>query len=422
MLSDSTILQIIEDWRIKTKEKLLPRSALNKILLDSSKKEIIDLIGIRRCGKSSTLFLLIQALNLQDEDFIYINFEDPSFINNYSEDLLERIWNVYMIHYDPKNKPYLFFDEIQYVQGWEQWVRKYNELGKAHIFVTGSSSVLLSREFGSKLTGRHKSHIITPLCFREFLLFINVKVPENMIDATKNKLMYQKALNDYLEFGGFPQIVLNKDFELLKNYFEDIIYKDIVVRHSIRDVNGLRALAKYCLTNTGTKMSYNSIKKALGISIDSVQAYMSYLEEAFMIFQIPLFSYSIKKQEYNPKKIYAADTGLRNSVCFSHSKDQGKLAETLVFLELKKHTQELFYWQGKQEIDFVYKKEKITAINVSFTNNLPEREILGLEEFEKEFKGKINKILITKDLEKVENNILFIPLWKFLLFPEKYLK
>jgi uncharacterized protein len=423
MLNEQTIITIIEDWRKKTKEQLLYRFELENLIKGISKKEIIDILGVRRCGKSSIIFLLIQKLKLEDSDYIYINFEDPMFINYYSIDLLEQIWNTYITNYSPKKKPFVFFDEIQYIKGWEQWVRKYNELNKANIIVTGSSSELLGKELGTKLTGRHKSYIINPLSFEEFIIFNNQKLPNNNIDALKNKTIFQKLLKNYINMGGFPQIVLTKDMDLLKNYFEDMIYKDIVVRHSIRDVNKLRMLAKYCFTNISSKFSNNSLKKTLGMSIDSIQSYISYLKESFLIYDVPLFSYSLKKQEYNPKKIYSIDTGLRNSVCFMNSKDIGKLTENIVFLQLKKYFNDIFYFQGKNEVDFICKTNKLFAINVTFTDNISDREIKGLVEFKENYKSKIKKlIIITKDFEDEKDGINYIPLWKFLLFTKNYIK
>ncbi len=417
MILEQQILEVIENWRKKVKQELKPRE-ISKQIIKNISKEIIDLVGVRRSGKSSLLFLIIRELGLEDDGYIYINFEDPAFIGNYNVELLELIWKTYQLHFNPKKKPYLFLDEIQNIPQWEQWVRKMRDLELAHIFVTGSSSQLLSREFGTKLTGRHISFRIYPLTFKEFLIFDDFKIPESDADFIRNKIKILKKFNFYFSIGGFPQIILSKNEEQLKDYFEDILYKDIVIRHGIRDVNLLRRLAVFCLTNVGKKISLNSIKKQLDMSIDSVKSYLSYLDEAFLIFQLNFFSYSLKKQEIRNKKIYCIDNGIRNAVSFKFSQDQGRLAENLVYMDLKKKGKDIFYWEDKNEVDFVvkHKDNTLSAINVSYTNDIDDREIRGLVEFKKKFKSKTKElIIITKDISKKEKGIDFIPLWKWVL-------
>ncbi len=417
MLSEEQILEIIEIWRKKINLSLKDRLLVPKIKKCIG-KEVIDLVGVRRAGKSSILFLLIQKLNLKDEDFIYINFEDPHFIGNYSIELLEKIWQTYEVNYTPKKKPFIFLDEIQYIPRWEQWVRKIRDLELAYIFVTGSSSKLLSKEFGTKLTGRHISFQVFPLSFKGFLLFRDQQIPKSNADLVKNKLNLIKHFNEYLEKGGFPEVTLTKNYDLLKNYFEDILYKDVVSRYEIRDVNALKRVAIYCLTNITQKISYNKIKKVFGQSLDSIKAYLSYLEDAFLIFQVPFFSYSLKTQEQFQRKIFAVDNGLRNLVSFKFSRDKGKLAENLAFIELKIRNKNIFYWQGKNEVDFVIKNKNhsLTAINVSYTNEIDEREKKGLLEIKQKFKSKVKElILLTKDIEKKADGITYTPLWKWLL-------
>lgn len=416
MLTDEQILKIIEEWRKKAKTKLKQRETI-KEMTSSINKEVIDVIGVRRSGKSSILFLIIQKLDLKDEEYLYINFEDPAFIGNYNTNILEKIWDVYNINYSPKEKPYLFFDEVQNIQGWEQWVRKMRDLEKAHIFVTGSSSKLLSAEFGTKLTGRHLTFKVLPLSFKEYLIFKDEKIPATKKDLIQNEITLRKAFKEFMYNGGFPEIALTENKELLKNYFDDLLYKDIIIRHEIRDANSLRRLAVYCLSNIGQKNSYNSLRKQFSQSLDAIKSYMSYLEESFLIFQTPFFSYSLKSQEAMPRKIYCIDNGLRNAVSFKFSKDEGKLAENLVFVELKRREKEVYYWQKMNEADFVIKNndDTLTAINVTYSDKINNREIKGLLEFKKEFKKTKELIILTKNTEKKEQGIRYSPLWKWML-------
>ena len=419
MLTEEQILEIIELWRKKTRLPLKKRLIVKEIKA-SINKEVIDLVGVRRSGKSSALFLLIQELKLKDDDYLYINFEEPLFIGNYSVSLLENIWQVFKQNYNPSGKPYIFLDEIQYIEGWEQWVRKIRDLELAHVFVTGSSAKLLSKEFGTKLTGRHKTFQVFPLSFKSFLAFKGVK--EQDISSkklmVKNKQTILKHFKEFLVKGGFPEITITKNQDLLKEYFDDILYKDIVSRYEIRDVKSLKRLAVFCLTNITKKFSYNTIKKLYGQSLESTKAYLSFLEEAFLIFQAPFFSYSLKTQENHQRKIFAIDNGLRNAVSFRFSKDKGKLAENLVFVELKRKNKEIFYWAGKNEVDFVVKNKdnKLIAINVTYSQEIDKRELKGLFEFKENYKQKVKEtILLTKNIEKTEKGVKFIPLWKWLL-------
>lgn len=416
MIEENKILEIIEEWNQYWQRNLIDRK-ISKEIIKFAGKEVIDIVGVRRSGKSSILALIIKNLNIDPKEVLFINFEEPAFVNHYSLDLLDKIWDTYKTNINPERKPYLFFDEIQLIPQWEKWVRKVRDLQLAHVFVTGSSSKLLSREFGTVLTGRHISFKIFPLSFKELLYFQGKVTLKDKISIISQKNILKKCFKEYLYKGGFPEIVLTDNKILLKEYFEDILYKDIVLRHEIRDVNNLRKLANFCLTSLGGKISYNSLKKTLGMSLDAIKDYLGYMEEAFLLFQVPIFSYSVKSHEYAPKKVYCIDNGLRNEVSFKFSKDEGKLAENIVFLKLKRNNDEVFYWQGRGEVDFVIKNKdnSLTAINVSFSNKINERETKSLLEFKKKFRKTKELILLTKDIERSENDIKYIPLWKWLL-------
>lgn len=422
MISEAKILEIIDLWnKVILDQILVDRTIVNDIVRFHDKgknKEIIDLVGVRRAGKSSILALIMQRLNIKVEEMLYVNFEEPLFVNDYSIDLIEKIWNVYRTKINPDKKPFLFFDEIQLIPMWEKWVRRIRDLQLAHVFVTGSSSDLLSKEYGTALTGRHISFKIYPLNFREFLYFKDQKINKNSIGMYDNKLKIINLFSKYLNIGGFPEIVLKDNLQILKNYFDDILYKDIIGRHKIRDVNSLKKLAVFCLTNIGNRITYNSLRKNFSLSLDTVREYLSYFAESFFIFQIPIYSYSLKVQEISPKKIYCIDNGLRNAVSFKFSKDEGRLAENLVFIELKRKGEEIYYWRNKEEIDFVVRNrdQSLSAINVSYADEIDERELKALLDFKNKFKKKVKELLlITKDLEKTEYGIRFIPLWKYLL-------
>jgi len=260
-----------------------------------------------------------------------------------------------------------------------------------------------------------------PLSFREFLDFNGITLEKNF-QYSDQRYAIKKLLNDYLNNGGFPEVTINEQKrELLENYMELIIYKDIIERYKIRNLALIKNLLKYLLTNISTLFTVNSYHKAvskeMAIKQETISEYLSYLEDAYVIFSVNLFSYSLKKQQANPRKIYCIDNGLRNVVSFKFSKDEGRLAENMVFIELKRRGKDIFYWADKGEVDFIVKNKdnSLTAINVSYTNEIEEREINALLDFKNKFKKTKKLIILTKDLEKKEKGMEFIPLWKWLL-------
>jgi len=421
MVTEEQILEIIASWNKSIlNQNLRDRYIVDKIIKlhnNGKNKEIIDLVGVRRAGKSSILALIMKRLNLKNEEMLYINFEEPLFVNDYTIHLIEKIWNTYRTHINPDKKPFLFFDEIQLIPMWEKWMRKIRDQELAYVFITGSSSDLLSKEYGTSLTGRHFSFSVYPLSFKEFLLFNHVKTAKNRFSLYDNKLKIINLFYKYLTTGGFPEIVLKNDPQLLKNYFDDILYKDIIERHKIRDVISLKKLAVFCLTNMGNRVTYNSLRKYFSLSLDTVREYLSYFEESFFIFQVPIYSYSLKLQEISQKKIYCIDNGLRNEISFKFSKDEGRLAENLVFVDLKRKGNEIYYWKNRGEVDFIVKNkdQSLTAINVSYADEIDEREVNSLLEFKKKFRNVKELIILTKDVSKKENRVKFIPLWSWLL-------
>ncbi len=417
-MEEQKLLEVIISSKEFYRHKKLSNREITPDIIRSVGKEVITIFGVRRSGKSSLLSLIIRELKLEETQFLYINFDDPVFINYSDVSILDKIWEVYKIHINNREKPYIFFDEIQNIPKWEKWIRKIRDLEQAFVFITGSSSTLFSRDFGTSLTGRHISFALYPLSYREYLSFKGYELPENELQIIEKKLTLRKAFQEYIYTGGFPEIVLTDRKELLKEYFEDILFKDIILRYSIRDANTLRKIATYCLTNVSKLISYNSIRNVFKISLDKVKSYLSYLEESYLIFLIPSFAYSLKSQELSPKKVYCIDNGLRNVVSFKFSKDEGKLVENMVFLELKRRKHEIYYWKNKHEVELVLKNvdDSLIGINVTYTDEIDEREIDGLKEFKRKFGSKVKElVVITKDIDKQSEGIRFVPVWKWLL-------
>lgn len=389
-------------------------------------KKIMVFYGPRRSGKTFYFYQLISALHekgIPKSRILYINFEDDRLLPLDSKQLNDLIEAYNELYPENTNEEiFLFFDEIQNIEGWEAFVRRLDDKTKAKIFITGSSASLLSHEIASSLRGRSINQAVYPLNFHEYLYFKEIKLQKNFA-YSKQRYQIIKELNEYLEEGGFPEIVLSKNKELdrkiLQEYFNSIVYRDLVDRYSLRNTNLLKDLLKYLFTNSSKTFSahnyYKTVKQSMSVSKDTIYEYLSFIEEAQTFYFLPLFSYSLKEQRVNHKKIICVDNGLRNRISFRFSPDLGRLAENLVGLELIRHNEQVFYYEGKQEIDFVVKKnKKITAINVSYGDEIEEREITGLLEFKKEHK-KSELLLLTKDIEDEKNGIKMIPLWEWLL-------
>lgn len=400
------LVKIINDWqKYIIKKTAKDRIILNEIELNS--KEVIDILGCRRVGKSTLFKLITQKLKLRETDYLYINFEDPFFIENNSSQIIEEIIITFKTYFSKELK-YLFFDEIQNIENWERAIRKLRDLENYHIYISGSSSKLLSKELGSSLTGRHISKIIYPLSFKEYLSFKNIKY-ENKKDLLTKKKEYEKYFKQYLENGGFPEIVINNDLELLKNYFYDILYKDIVARYEIRDTQNLEKIAYYVISNFTNKISYQSLRNSYNISFDKIKNYISYLVETYLIIELKQFNYSIKKQENLSKKYYVIDNGFIKSIAFKFSNDLGKLLENLVLIELQRQKKETYFYltSNGYEIDFLVKNnlKEFEIIQVSFdlaNEKTKTREIRAVVEASKELNSNSAIIITNNHKEKIQ--------------------
>jgi uncharacterized protein len=396
------------------------------LLINSFKiKEVTIITGIRRAGKSTLMYQMINTLlkkGVDETQILFVNLED----NKLSKDSLDEIYFAYRENINPFKKAYIFLDEIHKRDAWESWIRKKYDLKTNNKFViSGSCSYLLKKEYSTLLTGRNISFEVFPLSFKEFLLFNNIdlnidKIKKGIV-LEKTKLIVNIQLKEYLNIGGFPEIVSKQKtykIKVLEQYFDDILYKDIIDRYNLNSQK-TKDLALFLMTNFTSLISLRNLRNVLQMSYDTIKDYIYYYKEAFLFFRLDHFSYSLKVQKTNASKIYCIDNGLRNAVSFKFSKDEGKLVENSVFIEFKRRKKEVYYWHNskKQEVDFVIKNKdsSLSAINVSYTNDINKREINGLLEFKKEFKQCKELIILTKDLEKKEKGIKFIPLWKWLL-------
>ncbi|MBV5305931.1 MAG: ATP-binding protein [Desulfobulbaceae bacterium] len=417
-------------WSTGSVDAGIERDLLSSCLKQLDSKEVVVLKGVRRCGKSTLMAQVIRELlahDVQATSILRINMEEPLFSAEYSVELLEQIYRTYRERVQPEGKCWLFLDEVQNIPAWESWVRGRSETEDIKIFVTGSSSQMLSREIGTKLTGRNVSFEVFPLSFQEFLRFNNLEVGTDLI-YTARKAAVRKLFNDYLKYGGFPEVVLKDTSEgkelLLKNYFEDILYRDIVTRYEIRDVANLRNLAVFLLTNVARLTSITKLKNNFTISQDKTENYVSAILESYLLFQLQMFSYSLKSTMRAGFKPYTIDTGLRNRVAFAFSEDLGWLVENVVFCHLKQHHEEVYYQTSGGENDFVVKEgmritRRIQVWYDDVANTVvPDRELACFRTPLEGHEGA-EAILLTNDYEDVIDigtaKVQCIPVVKFLL-------
>ena len=396
------------------------------MLPDKKMDKIITVSGPRRAGKTFYFYQIINRLKekIPFSQILYINFEDDRLFPLSIKDLNELLEAYFELFPENKNKEvYLFFDEIQGIEGWELFIRRIYDKEKVKVFLTGSSSKLLSREIASSLRGRTLCYNLYPLSFKEFLRFKGLEIKEDSI-YSKLRFRVKNLLEEFILFGSFPEVALadkNLKFQILKNYYDLIIYRDLVERFSIRNIQLLKTLMKFLITNVSSSFSvnsyYQSLESQLRVSRETILEYLSHLEEIGLIYLLPVFSYSLKVQQVNPKKVYSLDNGLRNAVSFRFSQDKGRLVENIVFQEIKRLTDDIYYWKEKGEVDFVMQKNNaLTGVNVSYGKEVKERENKSLLAFKETFGRKVRRrIIITQDLEKEEEGIKFIPLWKWLL-------
>ena len=365
-----------------------------------SKEFVLIITGIRRCGKST---LMQQLMNTINGEVAFFNFEDPRIFGFETTDFVK------LDEVIGDDTSYYFFDEIQNVDNWEIFVRNLHDKQKV-ICVTGSNASLLSRELGTKLTGRNIQIELLPFSFKEYLSFKKIKA-----EAVSFK--------QYLVEGGFPDYLKTANKEVLQQLFKDIIYRDIIVRHSVRNDKVLMSIALYLISNAGKEFSFTNIKNTFGVgSVNTVMDYISWFEDSYLLFTLPKFSWSLKSVAINPKKVYVIDTGFGDANSLSFSNDTGRLFENAVYLQLRRKFKELYYFREKGECDFVVKEnDNVThAIQVCAEvtqENLP-REVNGLVEALQFFElgeGVIITINQEDEIARDEKKIHLIPAWKWFL-------
>jgi len=402
--------------RTDREESLIPREKLGAAEKALGFPNILAVLGIRRCGKSIFSYLLVKG-----KSFGYVNFDDERLLGTKTEDLNEILKSFYKLYGDVD---FVVLDEVQNVKGWELFANRLRRTKR--VILTGSNSNLLSGELATHLTGRHSDVILFPFSFKEFAKLKGFR--ESQVYTTREKALVFSLLEDYIQKGGFPEIQ-KFGSGVVSHIYEDVLTKDILLRHRIKKIEELKKLARYLITNAAEEFSYTKTARILSVKhVSTVSKWVTYLEEAFLVFRLERFDFKLKQQFLAPKKIYCVDTGLVNAVGFRFSENKGRLIENTVAVELKRRAadnQEVYYWKDYQqnEVDFVLKegKEVRQLIQVCYANSgedIKKRETDALIKASKALRCK-NLLIITWGYEGTDiikkHRIMYIPLWKWLL-------
>lgn len=362
----------------------------------------------------------------------YVDFDDIRLsdfkVGNY-QDLQDLVIELYgkEMEKNGTGQIYYFFDEIQNVPLWERWLNNLYKEGKK-VFATGSNSQLLSSEISTFLTGRNKVLRLFPFSFKEFLRLKGIEITGEEIEAdlltSSKKAEIFSYFLEYFESGGFPLVLKSRDLELSRGYFEDILNKDVLVRYNIREGRALKDLALFLLSNVGKAYSYPTLRSITGIkSLSTIKNYIDYFQNVFLLYQVPRFDYSLKKQKVSSSKIYTIDNSFLKTVAFNFSENEGQRLENLVLVELLRRKKELYYHSEKKECDFVLREglRVSEAIQVSVNLNNPEtkkREIEGLKEAMEAYKLDRGLLLTFEEddiLDTGGREIVVKPVWRWLL-------
>lgn len=426
---------------VEWQERELPVFQKRHKILRLDKPHIEDILGVRRCGKTYFMYQLISSLfesGVPKTNIVYINLDDDRLLP-LNGDELRLLVDTYKEFYkiSEKHKLYLFLDEIQNMPAWEKWMKStYDRERNIKITISGSNASLLSSDLSTLLTGRHITTRMYPFSFAEFLEYHNIKIELKTLPYSKKNIEIKKRFNEYLENGGFPEIIFYptvKHRELLQSYFDDIIHKDIISRHNLRNAQTLKQLSIFCISNIAKPYTFNSLKKTFAeytsLSTDVIINYLSYLEEAFLLFSVKHYDYSLKKQIKKPKKLYCIDTGMVNAVSFRFSNNLGQLYENVVFLQLLRSNCEVYYWQDDKglEVDFVIKEGLKPSRLIQVCSDISDvdtrsREINGLVSGLEYFNLPEGTVITSDQFEEEiidGKKIRYVPLWFWLLETER---
>ena len=383
---------------------------------------IITVPGVRRAGKSSLLMLAVNKLltsGIKRERILWVNFDDERLDRMPTEELDEVLQAYREMYPDIELKDvYMFFDEIQNIDGWDLFVLRVFKSYCQHVYVTGSNAKLLSSEISTALRGWTLDYEMLPLSFREFCRFKGIDA-HSYLESDKAKRY--AAMEEYIHGGGFPKVVLSTDksmkLRLLQGYFNTMLFRDLAERHAIKNIEALRYFLKRVMQNLTKTTSINAIvndmrSNGVSVSKDDLYNWADWAVEAYLFVRYPKYSRSLVKENQSLRKYYVIDTGMRQAVLMPQSEDKGKLLENIVALELFRRRgadRKMFYWQDGRECDFVVQREEHVEELIQVTWDIEDedtrkREIDGIKEAAKGTKCDKLTIVTRERKETIEED------------------
>jgi len=427
-----TLKSIILDFQEIKLETGVPRSV--KTVVVPGKATVC--IGVRRSGKSTYLFQIVQKLlddGVSRKNILYLNFFDDR-LHNLGQAGLGNITEAYYSLYPEKKNTetvYCFFDEIQAVDRWEPFVDRLMRTEMCEVYITGSSARMLSKEIATQMRGRALSWELFPFSFREFLDYKGIEGTGHL--STKKRLLVQKAFGEYWVTGGFPEVVgLDRHLRIKihQEYLQAILFRDLIERHDISHPRAVADLAHRLIDNAASLYSVNSLTgylKSLGHKAPkaAVSDYLEWFEDAFFLFTVRIYDASLARSKTNPKKIYCIDQALITSVASGILVNSGHLLENLVFTALRRVTPDIWYCKTRngQEVDFMAKLQNGSGLLVQACETMADpktrkRELVALKDAMAEFDLKSGMVVTRNEEERIEvdsGTIEVVPAWRFLL-------
>lgn len=427
-----TIRSIILDFQETRLETGVPR----RLHIEPVRGKAAVCIGVRRSGKSTYLFQIVQRLKdsgVPRENILYLNFFDDRLYNLKQNNLGLITEAYYSLYPEKKNTEtvYCFFDEIQAVPGWEPFVDRLMRTEKCEVYLTGSSAQMLSKEIATQMRGRALSWEMFPFSFREFLDWKGIDSASTL--STKKRLVVQKAFEEYWGTGGFPEVAgLSRDLQIKihQDYFHAILFRDLVERHDVSHPKAVTDLAHWLMDNAASLYSVNNLTgylKSLGHKApkSAVSNYLEWFEDAYFLFTVRIFDASLARSNTNPKKVYCVDHALVTSVSSGILVNSGHLLENLVFAALRRLHPKIYYYKTKtgREVDFIIPLRKRARILIQVCESLAEpqtrkRETTALSEAMAELDLKSGTMVTRGEDEQIDAGgrvINVVPIWRFLL-------
>lgn len=413
MLTKDQIMRVMLNQHLVPDVTGMPRRIDDKWL---ETKQVVVISGVRRCGKS---YLLRQIRKRCAESDYYLRFDDDRLIN-FTIDDFETLDACFAEVYGLQHT--YFFDEIQNVEGWELYVRRLYNQG-AKVFITGSNAKMLSREMGTHLSGIHLPIELYPFSFAEYLQLREIQVDKADFYTTQGTARLVRELKSYMQTGGFPAYLLGEPDEYISSLYQSIIYKDVLMRNNISNGREVLELMHFLASNVAKRHSYMSLARVVGVKhSDTIKNYVQCLEETYLLSQLMKYSPSVKSQEGSIKKMYLIDNAIVKVIGFNPTDNIGPLLENMVFIELKRRGQEVFYHDGAKECDFIVREGIHIVQCIQVTVSLADertrkREVDGLLDAARTY-GTTDNLIITLDDDGIQldnENVKVIPVWKFLL-------